>query len=203
MNLRYRINLVKSHRDAEKRLRKQRKTAGRLVFISFIALIAVAANTANRVYSMQKEVEAERRQVSRLRNELQQYRSTASPIDKDDIELLNTLLSRRIYWTRILDAMARHLPDVQPTSYWITRFEYRDGQRNYNVQGFGYISDRQEQLLELDSYLHRLRGDDNWKEVFTTTYMGPVRRQDETINRRVFERVGFEYSALRQGGRRR
>jgi Tfp pilus assembly protein PilN len=193
--LKYRMNLVKSVRLAEQRNRKHKMLITLLLFACFSVLAAAAYHTYLRIGAMEGTLETERRKLRDIEAEYHTYQSTQETIDKADIELLNDIQQNRVYWTRILEAMASHLPEEEPTSYWITRFGFAPP--NFTVSGFGHITERQEQLLALDEYLGRLRGDPNYSQVFGTTSLRSTVRSDEGDR----ERVSFDYASTRRGGR--
>jgi len=155
--------------------------------------------TYQRIIGMQRVVEKEKQKLAAIQEEYQNYQETNVSIDKADIELLNRLQSGRVYWTRKLEAMAKHLPNEEPISYWITSFRYSGN--TFNVSGYGYITHKQEQLLALDKYLLDLRADQMYSDIFSPTYLNSAVRSDEDIEGRgaVRERVSFEYSSLRKG----
>ena len=208
--IKYRMNLVKSLRAAEKRSLKHRVSLFFLLIICFSVLGGSGYYSYSQVTAMQRVINREKEAVRRLEAEYRNYQSTQSTVDKADVELLNDLLSRRVYWTRVLDAMAKHLPDEQPISYWITRFGYRDQNRTFTVQGYGYITQEQEQLLALDEYLNKLRADSYYSDVFGSTALRSATRSDEVDQgtggrgaATLRERVNFEYASVRKGGARR
>jgi len=198
--IRYRMNLVKSLRVAEKRSLKHKSWAAMLVLVIFAVLILSAGFAFMRVTAMESTLERERQKLKRVEAEYQTYQSTQAVIDKADIELLNQIQTNRIYWTRKLEAMASHLPEEDPISYWITRFGYRGA--DFSVSGFGYITERQEQLLALDEYLIKLRNDPTYADVFGRTNLRSAIRSDETERGTTRERVSFDYVSTRRGGAR-
>jgi hypothetical protein len=106
-------------------------------------------------------------------------------VNRSDIELLDRLQNDRIFWTRILVPVARYLPE----NYWITRFGYE--KRALTVDGYGYISPRQEQLITIDDYLNELRRDAKFKRPFVNVYMNSTERHDDKLRLK----VSFSYSA--------
>ncbi|MDR3012064.1 MAG: hypothetical protein LBU70_02495 [Chitinispirillales bacterium] len=209
----YRMNLVRSIRVAEQQTAQHTSRLLLMLAICFGILLLCGLSTMVRMSSMKRVNTNEVRRIAALRTELENYERMRRQedanvvIDKADIELLNTLLADRVYWTRVLQSMATHLPDEDPISYWITKFAYRENTKTLTVGGFGYITDEQEQLLALDEYLNLLRADTNFSNVFSTTFLRSVERNDETVGssgRGVSrERVNFEYNSMRRGTRRR
>jgi len=196
------MNLVKSVREAEKRHLKHKANMGFMFFICFGLLVLSGFYVFSQVMAMEGTLIRERSKLRMIEDEYRNYQEATSVIDKTDIELLNQLQSNRVYWTRKLEAMASHLPDEQPISYWITRFGYKDN--NFTVGGFGYITDKQEQLLALDGYLNNLRADANYSDIFGTTFLRSTDRNDDNEKGGMLrERVSFEYASLRKGAVRR
>jgi predicted ATPase len=189
------MNLVKSVRAAEERGRKHRAWMVFLVLLCFGLLVVSGYNVFVKLSAMERTISLEREKLKRIEAEYRNYQETQSIVDKEDIELLNALLMSRVYWTKKLEAMASHLPEEQPISYWITRFGYRAPV--FTVQGNGYITGKQEQLLTLDDYLTKLRADQNYSDVLGQTQLKSAVRSDED-NR---ERVSFEYISIRKGGK--
>jgi len=190
--IKYKLNLVKTVRVAEKRARQQKSNMLLVALVCFGALGLAAFNTHLKIQGMQRSIAAENRRLRAVEAEYKKYQEMHVSIDKTDIELLNQLQMNRIYWTKKLEAMASHLPYEQPISYWITRFGFRGN--NFNVRGYGYITHNQEQLLALDNYLNDLRNDPSFSSVFTTTSLNSAVRSDED-NR---ERISFDYTATRR-----
>ncbi|MCL2220072.1 MAG: hypothetical protein FWC23_08190 [Chitinispirillia bacterium] len=199
--IKYRMNLVKSLRMAEKRAARYRTWAVFVVLAGLAALALSGFFVFLRVTEMELALEVERSKLKAIEAEYEIYQEMQAVIDKADIELLNQIQTDRIYWTKILEAMASHLPEEDPISYWITKFGYRSN--TYSVQGFGYITERQEQLLALDNYLNKLRTDANYSSAFGSTYLKSATRSDESDRGTVRERVSFEYASLRKGMARR
>ncbi|MDR2577927.1 MAG: hypothetical protein LBC70_03815 [Chitinispirillales bacterium] len=203
--IKYKMNLVKSIRIAERRSVKHRVNLVLLIMACFGILGGAGYYTYDQVVKMQREITRERQKLRRLEAEYRNYQAEQTVIDKSDIELLNELLSKRVYWTRILEAMTKYLPEKEPISYWITKFGFSERSGTFTVQGFGYITEAQEQLLELDEYLNNLRADPNYSEVFGQTFLRSTVRQDEEDGaaRELRERINFEYASLRKGTARR
>lgn len=190
--VKYRINMVKVIREEEKRAKNQRLSILLISLSCFAFLLISIFYSTLQVLGMQLLINEERDKLARIESEYKKYKKTKMTVDKSDIELLDRLQTNRIYWTKKLESMAMHLPDSQPISYWITDFGYR--QNSFTVRGYGYITPKQEQLIELDTYLNNLRTDRNFSDVFLTTFLNSTVRSDEDERRR----VSFEYSSLRR-----
>jgi len=200
MTIKYKMNLVKSIRIAERRQMKHGVNMAFMLIVCFGILALSGFYAYTKLGKMQVEIAKEKAAIRKITAEYREYQEMQTSIDKADVELLNRLLTNRVYWTKVLDGMASHLPAEQPTSYWITKFGYR-GQA-FAVHGFGYITEQQEQLLALDEYLNRLRADPNYTEFFNRTNLKSAVRSDESgQGSRVNERVSFEYASTRKGGR--
>ena len=197
--IKYKLNLVKTVRIAEKRAKAQRGQIAFMTVVCFGILGFAFFSTNLKIMDMQQTIASEKRKLAMVEAEYRNYQEMHVSIDKDDIELLNQLQMNRVYWTKKLEAIARHLPDQQPISYWITKFGYRANTNTFNVHGYGYITQNQEQLLALDNYLNDLRADPNYSDIFGSTFLNSAVRNDED-NR---ERVSFEFSSIRKGAQRR
>jgi Tfp pilus assembly protein PilN len=196
--IKYRLNLVKLVRSAEKRARSQAFNMAVIAVLCFAAVGLAGFFTYWRIMDMERVIAREKQKLAAIEAEYRSYQETNVSIDKADIELLDRLQRGRVYWTRKLEAMAKHLPNDEPISYWITSFGY--GGNTFHVNGYGYITAKQEQLLELDDYLNKLRDDATYSDVFSPTYLNSAIRSDEEGERGgVRERVSFEYSSLRKG----
>ncbi len=184
--MKYSINLVRRIRESE----QQTQTARAKVFavtITSLAILGLAvAYSAQRIMVMHRVLDEERRKLTRIETEYKQYKATEMTVAKSDIELLDKLQGDRIYWTKKIAAMALHLPK----DYWIVHFEHK--RKAFKVDGYGYISPRQEQLVTIDEYLNRLRVDDQFRDPFERVFLTSTKRTDEETRRR----VSFEYAAL-------
>lgn len=202
--IRYKLNLVKTVRAAEKRARTERVQMTLIALICFCVLGLAAFSTFLKVESMKQVVANEKRKLKMIEAEYRNYQEMHVSIDKADVELLNGLQMNRIYWTKKLEAVAKHLPDEQPISYWITKFGYKANSSTFSVHGYGYITHKQEQLLALDNYLNDLRGDASYSDIFGTTYLNSAVRSDEDDSEHHIkrERVSFEYSSVKKGAQR-
>lgn len=183
----YSINLVRQIRLEEQKLVKQKNMIFTLAASCTGILILACLLLFSQILAMQSKIVVERQVLGRIEQEYGKYRATRMVIDKADIERLDSLQSARIFWTKKLAALAYYLPE----NYWITSFKF--DARTLNVQGNGYISADQEQLITLDDYLNKLRADSTYNDVFKTTYFNVVNRSDEEGR----SRVVFEYSSLR------
>jgi cell division protein FtsL len=202
--IRYKTKLVKSIRKAEKRSAKHFANMLLMLIICFCVLGGSGYYVYDQITKMEKVIAADKRELRKLVAELRNYEATQEIVEKADIELLNELLTNRVYWTKVLEAMAKYLPEEQPISYWITKFGYREQSRTFSVSGHGYITDRQEQLLALDEYLNKLRADPEYSAVFGSTNLRSATRADESggTGAVMNERVFFEYISTRRGGER-
>jgi len=203
--IRYKLNLVKSVRAAEKRARAERSQMVLIALVCFCALGLAVFSTYLKIDGMQRVVANEKRKLRMIEAEYRNYQEMHVSIDKADVELLNRLQMNRVYWTKKLESVAKHLPDQQPISYWITKFGYKSNSNTFNVHGFGYITQQQEQLLALDNYLNDLRADANYSDIFASTFLNSAVRSDEEDKERKQkrERVSFEFSSVRKGAQRR
>jgi Tfp pilus assembly protein PilN len=196
--IKYRLNLVKLVRSAERSARAQAFNMAVITVFCFAVLGLAGFFTYARIIGMENVIAREKQKLAAIEAEYKSYQETNVSIDKADIELLDRLQRSRVYWTRKLEAMAKHLPNAEPISYWVTSFGYAGN--TFNVRGYGYITPKQEQLLELDEYLKNLREDATYSDVFSPTYLNSTIRSDEEASgggKR--ERVSFEYSSLRKG----
>ncbi len=194
--IKYNVNLVRTIREEERRAQSQKLSVLLISLSCFGFLLVSAFYSTLQIFSMRHLIQEERDKLARVEAEYKKYKQTQMTVDKADIELLDHLQTKRVYWTRKLESMASHLPDSQPISYWITQFGFK--QSSFTVKGYGYITPRQEQLVELDNYLNNLRTDDAYNDVFPITFLNSAVRSDEGER----ERVSFEYSSLRMGATR-
>jgi hypothetical protein len=208
MAIRYRTNLMKSALAAEKRNNESRLKMALLFIVCFGALGGAAIYVYAQISLMEHTLYAEKLKLLKVEAEYRNYQEEVSVVNKADVELLGRLQTNRIYWTRKLDAMARYLPEADPISYWVTKFGYNDNSKTFTVNGYGYITQRQEQLLELERYLDSLRAEPSYAYIFGATYLKSAVRSDEqplriTDARRDRERVSFEYASIRKGAERK
>jgi hypothetical protein len=194
--MKYRINLIEQIRLKEKKEWELKRSITVFTLVSFVLLLLAVLYTAMNILKMKSILNAEQKKLTRIENEYKKYKATRMIINKSDIEMLDRLQTQRIYWTKKLAAMAFHLPNKLPNPYWITKFGY--AKEKLTVEGFGYISPQQEQLITIDDYLNKLRADTTFSDVFQTCYLNSTVRKDE--DRR--QRVTFNYSAENTGARR-
>ena len=187
--MKYQINLIQRLRLQEKKEQTRKRTLTLLTIAAFAALLLSLGYSATTVLHMNLVIAKERGELARIEREYKKYKATRMIVDKSDIELLDRLQTGRIFWTKKLAAMAYHLPNKAPNPYWITKFGYKAPA--LNVQGYGFISNRQEQLITIDDYLNSLRNDSTFADVFPTSYLNATTRDDEGYR----ERVTFDYSA--------
>jgi len=202
MAIKYRMNLMKSTLQAEELDYKRRLKMALMFIICFGALGGAAFYVYAQLSMMEQTIYAEKLKLRAVQAEFQNYQEETSVVNKADVELLGQLQTNRIYWTRKLEAMARYLPDSAPTSYWINKFGYNDNIKTFTVSGYGYISQKQEQLLELERYLDSLRTEPSYAHIFGATYLKSAERSDEllrTTDGAKRDRVSFEYASLRKG----
>ena len=181
----YRINLVRDLREQEKAAERQRNRAVTLGTACFGFLVASLIYCGWAIWRMEDVIAQEKEKLAHLQQEYHKYTATNMIIDKADVEQLNALQQRGIFWTRKLGAMAKHLPD----NYWITHFQYQNGQ--LQVDGFGYVSPKQDQLLILDDYLRNLRQDSTFSDVFKSIHLNSAERRDD----KGAGKVAFQYTA--------
>jgi hypothetical protein len=183
--MKYAVNLVRNMRADEK---KREQKQSRIVIISvasFGILILSLMFGIFEVFRMIAVIDNEKTTVARIEQEYSQYTKTNTFVDKSDIELLDKLQNKKIFWTKKIAAMAQHLPE----NYWITQFGFEHGL--YTVMGYGYITPNQEQLVTIDEYLNLLRTDRLFSDVFKNIYLKSTGRTDVEGS----ERVAFEYVA--------
>jgi hypothetical protein len=189
--MKYSINLVRKMREEEKRAERRRLRTVALCFICFGALCLSVFYSTLQILRMERVLQDERNKLARIEAEFRKYQKTKMIVNKADIELLDRLQNSRIFWTKKLAAMAFHLPD----NYWITSFGYRSP--SFTVDGYGYISPEQKQLITLDNYLNELRFDSTFADRFIVTYLNSTVRKDEQGKMR----VSFDFSSENRGAR--
>lgn len=182
----YTINLVRKVRIDEKRADKKRLTTTVLLICCFGILILSLLYSTLQILMMENTLAEEQDKLDKIEKEYRQYKASQTIIDKSDIELLDRLQHNRIFWSKKLVATAQYLPK----NYWITQFAF--GKPSFNVEGYGYISKKQEQLITMDDYLNLLRSDTTFNDVFRNTYLNLTVRKDEGTR----ERISFKYSAV-------
>jgi hypothetical protein len=177
----YRINLIREMREREKKAEQQRSRAFTLGVACFGLFLLSLIYSGVTIWKMERVLMAEQVKLDRLKQEYRKYTAASLVVDKSDIELLNDLQGRGIFWTKKLAAMAQYLPD----NYWITRFSFANDE--LRVSGYGMISPQQDQLLILDEYLNRLRNDKTFSDVFTNLHLNSAQRTDDGSARGAFE----------------
>jgi len=205
MAIRYKMNLMKSIIEAEKRNSEHRLKMSLLFIVCFGALGGAALYVYSQLSLMEQTLYAEKLKLLKVQAEYRNYQEEVSVVNKADVELLGRLQTNRIYWTRKLEAIAKYLPDAEPVSYWITKFGYNDNGRTFTVSGYGYITQKQEQLLELERYLDSLRAEPSYAHIFGSTYLKSAVRDDEYLRtpdgskrERERDRISFEYASVRK-----
>lgn len=181
----YKINLVRDLREQEKAAERRRNRAITLGIACFGLLALSLLYCGFTIWEMEHVIASEKEKLALLQQEYRKYTATNMTVDKSDVELLNSLQGRGIFWTKKLAAMAKHLPE----NYWITSFQYTNGA--LHVSGFGSVSPKQDQLLILDEYMKNLRKDSTFSDVFKSISLISADRKDEGGT----TKVGFEYSA--------
>lgn len=180
--MRYSINLVRDLRFAEKKERIK-KSRMMLFSIACFGLLGLAIFYSTlQVVLMRSVIRQERLALKKVVRQYKKYRKTRMTVSKADVELLDRLQNRRIFWTQKLAAMAQHLPK----SYWIKKFVY-DGDK-FSAEGFGYITDKQKQLIVLNNYFKALRADTTFNNHFQYThFMSTIRRDEDKKKKIKFE----------------
>lgn len=180
----YRINLIREMREREKKAEQQRSMTATIGIACFGLFLLSLIYSGLTIWRMESVIAGEQVKLNHLKQEYQKYTAASLIVDKSDIELLNDLQGRGIFWTKKLATMAKYLPD----NYSITRFTY--GNNEMKVSGYGFISPQQDQLLILDGYLNRLRADSTFADVFTKLHLNSAQRTEEGG-----ARVAFDFSA--------
>lgn len=182
----YRLNLVRSLRDRERKAEQKRRSEALIGLACFAILAMALLYSGFTMWKMERVLSSEEEKLTQIKNEYKKYTAARMIVDKNDVELLNSLQGRGIFWTKKLAAMAKHLPE----NYAITGFSYREGE--LKVIGYGYVSPKQDQLLTLDGYLNRLRGDSTFSDAFSQLYLNETDRKEDLGS----GRVSFEFSAV-------
>jgi Tfp pilus assembly protein PilN len=190
--MKYKINLFREIQRIQRETQVKRIKSVGVVSVSFGLLGLAMFFTVLQIFAMKASVAEERRRLDRIQAEYQRYRTSMMIVNKSDIENLDKIQGNRIFWTRVLFAMARYLP----ASFWITRFEY-EGQA-LTVEGYGYITPAQQQLIILDDYLNTLRADPQFGAVFKQVYLNSAIRNDDEDDR---ARVSFSFTGVAAGGK--
>jgi hypothetical protein len=183
--MKYAVNLIRNLRAEEKKREEKRARIVMICTASFGILLVAILFAVLQVFRIMDTLSEEKDKLGRIEQEYKQYTVTNTFIDKSDIELLDKLQNKKVFWTRKIAAMAQHLPE----NYWITRFTFEHAV--FSVSGYGYITPNQEQLISIDDYLNMMRSDRLFNDVFKYIYLTSTARTDEDSR----ERVSFEYIA--------
>ncbi len=186
--MKYTINLVREIRVAEKKQEARRVRVLTTTGICFGILALAIFYSVFQILTMQSVLVNEKKQLADIEAQYRRYKATKMIVNKADIELLDQLQNGRIFWTKKLAAMAYHLP----ADFWVTKFGH-DG-NIFTVDGYGYITPQQEQLVVLDRYLNDLRADSTYCDIFRTTFFQSTVRADDPKGLR----VSFEYNSHKQ-----
>lgn len=181
----YRINLIRDLREKEFRQERKRRMAlivGLGCFAFFLISVLYSALT---IWQMEEVLRRERHKVDHLKQEYQKYTATRLIVDKSDLELLNSLQGKGIFWTKKLAAVAKYLPE----NYWITQFSFNA--ERLRVAGYGYVGAQQNQLIVLNGYLDKLRADTTFADVFKVIQLVGADRGGEAGA----GRCSFEFTA--------
>lgn len=190
--MKYALNMIRSLREKEKKAERVRIRAFALSVLAGGLLALSFGYAALQMVSMRATLSEEEKRLERIEAEYRQYRETKEFVDKDDIELLDRLHNGKVFWTKKLVTLARYLPD----NFWTTRLRYDGG--TLDVEGFGYITQHQDQLVIIDDYLNRLRGDKAFMDIFQSIYLNSVTRTDQEGK----QVVSFSFSVLGRGATR-
>jgi Tfp pilus assembly protein PilN len=186
--MKYKFNIIQSIKAAEARQARERFLRRALRAGSLGFLVIALLYSALQVNAMYGTVRRTSQRLDRIQKEFNRYKSSKMTIQKSDITLLDNMQEDRIYWTRILVALARHLPK----NYWITSFDY--GEQELTVKGFGYITQGQRQLIALNKYTNLLRGDSTFTDEFTRVFLKKAVRNDADDQQ---PRISFEFKATK------
>jgi hypothetical protein len=182
----YRLNLVRVLREKERQDEQRRRYQIIGGFACFAVLLLAFLYSGLTMWNMELILKSEENKLQHIQNEYRKYTGTGMTVDKNDVELLNSLHGRGIFWTKKLAAMATHLP----ADYTITGFSFRSGE--LKVFGTGQVSPKQDQLLVLDDYLNKLRADSTFSDVFKHLFLNKADRASDGHS----QRVTFEFSAM-------
>lgn len=185
--MRYRLNLIRERQQEQRASAVRRKRAAGLVALCFGVLALSVFYGLVQIVTMRSAVNEERARLARIKEEYQHYKASTMIVSKADVELLDRLQKSRIFWTKKLAVMARHLPE----DFWITRFDY--DRQTLTVDGYGYITYEQRQLITLHDYLDDLRKDKSFNDVFSPVYLNSTIRNDDESRR---ARVSFNYAGV-------
>ncbi len=184
--------MIRVIRREEKKKERSRSLSTALGSLGFGVLGLALLYFMFNVITMESSLRKERHKLEDVEKEYLKYKASKLFVDKADIELLDELQSRRIFWTKKLIAMATHLPE----NYWIAHFGFN--QKQFSVSGFGMVSQGQNQLIILDNYFNELRSDSNYKDVFPITTFNSTRLEKLSEN----DKVSFDFVSTAGLGRR-
>lgn len=188
-NAPYRLNLIRSIREREKKTERRKRLAFILAAGCFGFFALSTLYSALTIWQMESVITQERDKLARLKQEYQKYTATKLIVDKTDVELLGSLQGKGIFWTRKLAAMAKHLPD----NYWITRFSFQND--ILSIGGFGLSGSRQAQLLVLNDYVNALKQDTAFADIFKDVRLMKVDHTEDA------GKIAFELGAYTSKGR--
>jgi Tfp pilus assembly protein PilN len=180
----YRLNLIRDLREKELKLDRRNRLSVILGLGCFGFFILSMLYSGLTILQMENVLTREKDKVEGLQQEYRKYTAAKLIVDKSDIELLNELQGKGVFWTRKLASMAKHLPE----NYWITAFSFNN--QALTVQGFGYANSQQDQLLILDKYLNELRRDTSFSDTFGRIQLNLADRKENN------GKVSFEFSAF-------
>jgi Tfp pilus assembly protein PilN len=186
--MKFKLNLIREIKAEQEARAKRRRVSAWLFTFAYSLLILVILYGVADIVQMRFKVGEERQRLDAIKTEYQRYKATSEIVSKADVELLDRLQNNRIFWTKKLLVMAGHLPET----YWITDFGH-DGSQ-VMVNGYGYISEKQEQLITLHEYLDGLRNEPTFNDVFKSVYLNSTIRDDEKNRGR--QRVSFSYTGI-------
>lgn len=188
----YRLNLIRELRKKEREAERRKRNTALFGVACFVFLALALVYSGVTIWRMERVLRHEQTKLENVQNEYRKYRSTKLIVDKGDLEQLDLLKRKGVFWTKKLSALAKHLPD----NYWINRFTFANGE--LRVSGYGQATSRQDQLLVLDAYLKRLREDSTFSDTFISLQLNVAENRGENPA----GMVGFDFSALtREAGK--
>ncbi|MDB5103249.1 MAG: hypothetical protein JWP91_938 [Fibrobacteres bacterium] len=187
----YRLNLIRELREKEIKSERQNRLAAILGMGCFGFFLLSLLYSGLTITQMEHVLTSEKDKVVRLEQEYKKYTAAKLIVDKTDIELLNDLQGKGIFWTKKLASMAKHLPE----NYSITGFTFNNNV--LTVKGYGYLSPQQDQLLVLDQYMNRLRNDTTFSDTFGRVQLNLADRS-EGGGRIVFDFSAYTVKGLAQ-----
>jgi Tfp pilus assembly protein PilN len=185
----YRINLIRDLREREKKKERQKRLTIIMGFGCFGFFLISILYSSLTISQMEQVLTHESDQVAHLTQEYQKYAKARLIVDKADLEQLNSLKDKGLFWTKKLSALAKHLPD----NYTITSFSF--GNDLLRVTGYGFASPQQDHLLILDEYLNQLRADTTFSGTFTKIQLNNTDRKEDG------GKVSFDFSAFTKNWR--